>query len=173
MPTKINTPPIGLQDLLGTQSFGSNPSELLLSVRPIVDLFPFLVADQLAQERAAANIAGAGQTMAIAQPQGTLWIPQILTVGIQGHQDVGTEWGAFFEVANSGFAPGANTAKLWGTDHVLSSVEVGEETYVSYSFEQIFPVRGPASWQCSISPYLAGTGGDAFEFLWVGYQLDL
>lgn len=39
--TQINRPPLGLQGLLGTQSFGQNPGEALQEVRPIVDMLPF------------------------------------------------------------------------------------------------------------------------------------
>jgi len=39
--SKINTPPLGLQNLLGSQNFGDNPSELGQTVAPTLDLLPF------------------------------------------------------------------------------------------------------------------------------------
>ena len=42
--SKINTPPIGLQSLLGSQSFGDNPDDLLNGVRGSLDLLPFYSA---------------------------------------------------------------------------------------------------------------------------------
>ena len=42
--SKINTPPIGLQSLLGSQSFGENPDDLLSGVRGTLDLLPFYAA---------------------------------------------------------------------------------------------------------------------------------
>ncbi len=45
--SRINRPPKGLQGLLGSQSFGSNPDELLQEVRPSIELFPFWGAELL------------------------------------------------------------------------------------------------------------------------------
>lgn len=45
--SKINRPPLGLQQLLGSQNFGQNPTELEGSVRPSLDLLPFYGAPLL------------------------------------------------------------------------------------------------------------------------------
>ena len=45
--SKINRPPLGLQQLLGSQNFGVNPTELEQSVKGTIDLFPFFGAPLL------------------------------------------------------------------------------------------------------------------------------
>ena len=52
--SKINTPPLGLQSLLGSQSFGDNPDDLLQGVRPTVDMLPFYGVNSLKQDAATA-----------------------------------------------------------------------------------------------------------------------
>lgn len=49
--SKINTPPIGLQQLLGSQNFGDNPDDLLQQVRSVVDLIPFWGAQHMEVSR--------------------------------------------------------------------------------------------------------------------------
>ncbi len=46
MTTKITRVPRGLQSVLGTQAFGKNPDELLLEVRPILDIGTYFKPDQ-------------------------------------------------------------------------------------------------------------------------------
>lgn len=38
--SKINRPPLGLQQLLGSQNFGENPSDLKQDVQPVLEMFP-------------------------------------------------------------------------------------------------------------------------------------
>ena len=45
--SRINRVPKGLQDLLGSQNLGDNPSDLSLLVQPQVDMFPFWSAERL------------------------------------------------------------------------------------------------------------------------------
>lgn len=55
--SRINRPPSGLQQLLGSQNFGENPDELLQEVRPVIDCLPFFGADLLKVARASgANV---------------------------------------------------------------------------------------------------------------------
>lgn len=50
--SRINRPPNGLQQLLGSQNFGDNPNELEKSVQPTLDMFGFYGAGLLRQENA-------------------------------------------------------------------------------------------------------------------------
>lgn len=45
--SQINTPPLGLQQLMGSQNFGDNPSDLAQQVIPTVDLTPFLATRKI------------------------------------------------------------------------------------------------------------------------------
>lgn len=48
--SRINRPPLGLQQILGSQNFGVNPTELKQDVQPTVDLLPFYGAGLLRGE---------------------------------------------------------------------------------------------------------------------------
>lgn len=45
--SQINRPPLGLQQLLGSQNFGDNPDQLAQNVQPSLDLFPFYASTLL------------------------------------------------------------------------------------------------------------------------------
>lgn len=80
--SKINKPPLGLQDLLGSQSFGTNPGDLLQGVRPSLDMVPFWLWQNLeyAQDSATATpIVPGNDVVTIAVPQNELWIPWGIT----------------------------------------------------------------------------------------------
>lgn len=64
--SKINTPPVGLQSLLGSQSFGDNPNDLLEQVRPIVDLTPFWGSNKLEVQWSSGNRAAPGNITSFA-----------------------------------------------------------------------------------------------------------
>lgn len=64
--SKINTPPIGLQSLLGSQSFGDNPSDLLQQVRPAIDLLPFWGSTKLECQWSAGNRSAPGNITSFA-----------------------------------------------------------------------------------------------------------
>ena len=71
--SRINTPPIGLQDLLGSKNFGDNPSDLLEQVRPVVDLLPFWGTQKLKFAAESATTAGAGSVVELDVPENENW----------------------------------------------------------------------------------------------------
>jgi len=177
LPSRINTPPIGLQDLLGSQAFGDNPSELLELVQPTLDLLPFLSEGKLDAHRVSEDLVSPIQatTLSIDQPQGELWIPLTFSVGIQGNDVAGTTFAAYFRVRNHGF-PSLDSAldvPMAGTFVAPASTTSGEETRVSWQPPVPFSRRGPCKWDCRVSPYVQGGGGsgqDSFEFAIIHYK---
>lgn len=83
--SRINRVPLGLQDLLGSQNFGDNPSELGSVVAPTLDMTNFLRAERrwFAQASAFA-IAVDGQVTAIQVPQGEIWYVNAFAMGVAG-----------------------------------------------------------------------------------------
>lgn len=72
--SRINQPPWGLQDLLGSKNFGDNPSELAETVIPSLDMVDFLTADKIDYEREAGFGTARGDNIAIVVPEGELWM---------------------------------------------------------------------------------------------------
>jgi hypothetical protein len=74
--------PIGLLDLVGSQSFGEAPKELSPTIVPIVDVTPLYLANRfetIVQNPATdvlANGQNSAKTFVITVPQGELWLVQ-------------------------------------------------------------------------------------------------
>lgn len=81
--SKINRPPVGLQDLLGSKNFGENPAEFLQTVRPIVDLFPFWASQQFRVAKAANTSAGLGSVVELQVPADETWAVISASFGAQ------------------------------------------------------------------------------------------
>jgi len=73
--------PRGLLNFLQTQSGGENPDQLLESVRPTLDMFPFYAPDRLRASTQAINQAVAGFT-GVTVPDGKAWLILALSVDI-------------------------------------------------------------------------------------------
>mgnify|MGYP000431930982 CR=1 FL=1 len=71
--SQINRPPIGLQGLLGSQNFGTNPSELSQIVSPGIDLFPFWASQGLKFDKQTGSAAGVGSLIETQVPDGKTW----------------------------------------------------------------------------------------------------
>lgn len=71
--SRINRVPFGLQDLLGSQNFGDNPSELAQVVAPSLDMLPFLSAERMSYEYASASVSGNAEIASMVVPEGELW----------------------------------------------------------------------------------------------------
>lgn len=71
--SQINRVPQGLQDLLFSKNFGSNPPNLLQDVRPTIDLFPMWASERLTTVRANFEFNSIGLVTSIPVPQGELW----------------------------------------------------------------------------------------------------
>lgn len=76
----INRVPRGLQSLLDSKSLGVNPTELLQTVSPTVDLSAWWYADKPLNGTSSAIVAGAIGTQAtVTVPSGELWGVQNVT----------------------------------------------------------------------------------------------
>lgn len=78
---RVNTPPLGLQSLLGNQNFGDNPDDLSQTIRPVIDQTPFLGSTQIKYSRDASSLNGVGVAVTTTVPQGEAWY--ILGVSLQ------------------------------------------------------------------------------------------
>lgn len=72
--SKINSPPIGLQSLLGSKNFGENPDDLGQQVRPVVDMLPFWASQRLRFLNAKTNSSGQQSVVEIQVPLGETWM---------------------------------------------------------------------------------------------------
>ena len=78
--SKVNTPPVGLQDLLGNVNQGVNPHDLDHKISPGVDLYPHYTSNRLEIATASAEVAGiTGQGVGIPIPEGQIWQPIALS----------------------------------------------------------------------------------------------
>ena len=81
--SQINTPPFGLQSLLGSKNFGDNPGELLQEVRPMVDLLPFWGSQFFKALQVTATSAGQGVLVSTQVPEGKNWMIISATAGME------------------------------------------------------------------------------------------
>jgi len=61
----INRPPLGLQELLGSQNFGDNPKQLGGVVAPTLDMLPFYGSGILRMKRVSGSLASEGEITSI------------------------------------------------------------------------------------------------------------
>lgn len=87
MPQKLSGFPKGLLSLLGSNSFGSNPSELGDIIAPTVDLAGFYMAQAQTVRSTSVNPLVAGPntgTLNLTVPVGELWFLHSIDIGIFG-----------------------------------------------------------------------------------------
>lgn len=123
--SKINSPPLGLQDLLGSQNFGDNPDELARTVFGGVDLIPFLGSSRLSYARATESntLTIGGGIAPLTVPEGEAWYLLGATANGVGFQ-VGNEYS--IQLAMRKVFPLFPTA-----EHIIAPMEV--RTQVSSS----------------------------------------
>lgn len=71
--SKINTPPIGLQDFLGSKNYGENPAQLGQVVSPMLDLAPFFGVYEQDIARDTGVLTGRGIAATVEVPEGEAW----------------------------------------------------------------------------------------------------
>lgn len=73
--SRVNRVPFGLQDLLGSQNFGDNPSDFAQTIAPTIDMFPFLAQERITEWVSATSPVTSSATFAqVSVPQGELWL---------------------------------------------------------------------------------------------------
>ena len=70
---RINRVPWGLQSLLSAKNFGVNPSELVESVQPVLEMEPFLNYELIRTTGALGTFTAVGQTVEILVPANEAW----------------------------------------------------------------------------------------------------
>lgn len=94
--SQINRVPRGLQDFLGSQNFGDNPSELGSVVAPVLDITDYLKSERrFFNYNASAGVAVDGAVLSHTVPSGELWYIEGVSVGV-GFAGVGGSWTAEF-----------------------------------------------------------------------------
>lgn len=150
----INRLPWGLQSLLGSNSQGDNPNNLLRDVRASFDMFPLWGVDALAIGSNSGNAAVVGQATVITVPSGEIWIP-ITVGGFIGATTIGDELG----IAIVSLDPtSTQTTRLSAS---LSTVMASNNEVVSQSVNFPTPVAYGPGWSfgvvCTAFAVAAGT----------------
>ncbi|MGI9457519.1 MAG: hypothetical protein ACR2NU_13225 [Aeoliella sp.] len=157
--SQINRPPLGLQELLGSQNFGDNPSQLAQSVVPTIDLFPFLATSTLKIEGTSGGQTGEGELMRQALPGRAAIVSLMawMTNGlIVGPEDIGFFFGLHGIADESNFPGteylvGPSGIETWPQSsqpiwyHEFSPflfVEPGTEISGNYNFAQLSSAYG-------------------------------
>jgi len=73
MPSPISRRPAGLLDLLLAQQQGQNPTDLIDSVSPTIDMLKFYEAERLDVTRDVKNVTAVGDVGAVDIPAGEYW----------------------------------------------------------------------------------------------------
>lgn len=160
--SQINRVPFGLQDLLGSQNFGDNPSELSQVVAPTLDMTPFLTAERTSYSYLSLTLAANAEIGTIVVPEGELWY--CLGVGSAMKANSGLPANAY-GCRISAFAFNLPTSTDPAQSHAMGRMVYDEPTpaalttpqYQYASFE--FPVPIPIFSGSSIRFYLSGSYG--------------
>lgn len=105
---RINTPPYGLQYLLGSTNFGDNPSELGDATLPTLEQFKFLGARNIHYARTSVTFTARNQTIPINIPTNEAWEMISVAVGVFGFNDIASEMRLRVDIRNQPNAAGAN-----------------------------------------------------------------
>ena len=161
--SRINRVPFGLQDLLGSQNFGDNPSELSRVVAPTLEMTPFLTAERTSYVHTSASKSTNGQIVAQVVPDGEIWY--LVGCGVSVIPTSGTPSSAY------GCNIGVDMSDLPSSDdppdsHALAGFEFRNETPFALTTVQRdykgvqFPIPIPAFSGTSLIWYLSGMYGD-------------
>lgn len=95
--SRIQSPPRGLQDLLGTQNFGQNPNELSQTVVPVVNMGNFYQLDKTFTPRQTVNFPVSpgvqpGDRAVIEVPAGQMWYVWKLSAAVSNIIGAGQEF---------------------------------------------------------------------------------
>lgn len=143
--TQVTRVPFGLQDLLGTKSFGENPSDLSQTIAPTLDLTAFLKAERRAfQLQSSVQLFGNGQAGVFTIPTGQLWFVHSIATRLS---TLGTDP---FHARVCAFANKMNNSSSPGSQHALGTLGVidsagptgGGFTALSLDFQEPVPFFG-------------------------------
>lgn len=135
--SRINRVPFGLQDLLGSQNLGVNPSDMAQQVAPTLDLFPFWSAERLTMYTdTAVEVTARGAYLAYTVPLGEAWIPLWWSGALPGFEAAGQEIRFTLNMLTfPNIALSASNVSV-ATTGVFVATAVGEVLRLPYSFPQ-------------------------------------
>lgn len=119
----VNTPPFGLQDLLGAKNFGRNPNELVENISPSLDQWPFLGYSFIRAARNSGSVLGRGVGATVEIPEGEVWVP-IVASAFNAAPAADTYIVALTMSGIPGFSPGQDIGLAVTTDSF--GVSIGE-----------------------------------------------
>ena len=137
--SRINRVPLGLQDLLGSQNLGQNPSDLSQVVAPTHDMFPHWAMERLVQHRTTGSevtAAGAQAGQNITIPEGEAWIMVFASSSLAGFETVGQR----IQWSHSMTRLPQATITTGGTHlaqtPVITAVQSGEDPRLNFQWSQ-------------------------------------
>lgn len=144
--SQVNKPPLGLQDFLGSQNFGKNPSELAQTLIPTLDLFPFLSVYDLETTTGATESVFNDKSLAeITVPEGEFWMLDSIGIGVQFNTGPGVAGeGATFtaylqrtlQSSSSALVPVGEIVNFRSVDTSVTFIE-----FHALRFERLLPIR--------------------------------
>lgn len=167
--SRINRVPWGLQDILGSQSQGENPSELLQEVRPSFDMWPLWAQERIQYDRITGSITARGQNVNIAVPDGEYWMPIAMYGGVAGFADIGT----VIKIALFGLRVSPNTGNffVFHESDLVTSTVVGELFHTTFPCESRVLYPPGTVFGSRTSEYVPTIGPDTLEFGILYWQL--
>lgn len=166
--SRVNQPPIGLQDFLGNQNFGENPNTLSSTLLPSVDLTPFLGSQQLSFARNSGSRSGVGVAVSQTVPQGEAWF--MLSVAV--NQNTSVTAGAQcvgITLTNVPGLPGISI-KLATSQYV----SIGVNEFVPAVWQPPIPVMFEAGTTINCHAFaIPGAGPDFYEITSMFYRLKI
>lgn len=142
MSSRINRVPEGLQKILGSQSLGVNPQELLGDVRPSIELFDLYTFPELEYQRGAGSLTGRGIVSSVTVPQGETWLVKHIAADIAGVTTAATRYSISLRLDGiTGMQAGIGLA-LPLVRGGFTSDAIGDIFSISKTFEKPFYLVG-------------------------------
>lgn len=134
MPTTVNRVPFGLQDLLGNTGFGKNPGEFADTINPTLEMLPFWLGERHGVTAKTSALTTRGEALIITVPDGKLWMPHSMHIGIVGGITVGDIMQFTFNVDALPIEVGITSFIRLRTTDLYTVVTVGDLQYYDYQF---------------------------------------
>lgn len=139
---QINRVPFGLQSLLDSQNFGNNPSNLVESVMPVIDIEPFMRSALLKRVTDSLNgVSAIGNVLTVEIPDGEVWLPITWSCRFMNNAAAGANAKARCEVFAIDNDTGVRSVTpAWFTDNETILDATSTSTSYGTSFQFQYPM---------------------------------
>jgi len=174
--SRINRVPKGLQDLLGSQNLGVNPSDLSAIVQTMHDMFPHWAADRLTTYRSPTATAAANTNVnSIVIPNGEAWIPIEASVDCE-QTGVGDAISYSFGWTREGLnnqSGGVSTALLYSVmyQNRRTAAVIGERSGIAMTFPMRVQFGGTVTFTTRCYDYVVAGAGSTLTTSLTYYRL--